>query len=291
MQGLSSFLDEALSQILEQAVIKQVHMQGGGDINAAAVLNTTEGNFFIKWNKAELADMFEQEAKGLVLLHNTGVIQAPTVCGSGIVEDKSFLILEYLQRGRASEEYWTDLGENLAKMHLIKAERFGLDHDNYIGRLTQSNAMCKDWVAFYREERLMPQLKLAQANNYVSEQFGERFEGLLEKLPDLMPTAEPALLHGDLWNGNVMPGMEGKAYFFDPAVYYGAREMDLAMTRLFGGFEKRFYDAYQAVYPLPYHFEELVDLYNLYSLMVHVNLMGAHAGYVGSVERIINRYR
>lgn len=290
MQGVGDFLNQALRQVLEQGVIEQVRIQSGGDINAAAIINTTQGDFFIKWNEAELADMFEQEAKGLVLLHNTGVIQAPRVCGLGTVGDKSFLVLEYLQRGDASESYWTDLGEHLAKMHLIKAERFGLDHGNYIGRLAQSNTMHDDWVTFYREERLRPQWKLARSNGYVSQQFSQRFEHFLEKLPDLMPDAEPALLHGDLWSGNVMPGMQGEAYFFDPAVYYGAREMDLAMTRLFGGFENRFYDAYQSVYPLPYHFEEFVDLYNLYPLMVHVNLFGANAGYVNSVERIVNRY-
>ncbi len=291
MQETRDFLDKALSHVLKRGVVEQVRMQGGGYINAAAVVNTSCGDFFIKWNEAEFAHMFEQEAKGLALLHDTGIIHAPTVCGLGIVGGKSFLIQEYLQRGHASQNYWADLGAHLAAMHLIKAEMFGLDHDNYIGRLAQSNTMCDDWVTFYRERRLRPQLKLALSNGYVSQQFSQRFERFLEKLPDLMPDAEPALLHGDLWNGNVMPGMQGEAYFFDPAVYYGAREMDLAMTRLFGGFEKLFYDAYHAVYPLPYHFEGLVDLYNLYPLMVHVNLLGADAGYVSSVERIINRYR
>lgn len=290
MRELDEFLNQALEQVLSKCTIQKVRMQGGGYINSAAVVGTNHGDFFIKWNDADFADMFIQEAKGLALLNSIEVIQAPKICGLGTVEDKSFLIQEYLQRGSASDSYWMQLGEALAAMHQLKAKTFGLDHDNYIGRLPQSNAVNDNWVSFYRQERLNAQLKLAMANGYVSNRFAHNFDLFLEKLPDLIPASEPSFLHGDLWNGNVMPGANGAAYFFDPAVYYGAREMDLAMTRLFGGFEPRFYEAYHAVYPLPDNFEDLADIYNLYPLMVHVNLLGPDAGYVSSVERIIERY-
>ncbi len=290
MHETEEFLNQALRYVLGSCTLQKVSMQGGGYVNTAAVIKTDRGDFFIKWNDAGFADMFIQEARGLELLHQTVTVQTPVVRGMGTVSGKSFLVQEYLKRGAPDKNYWTDLGEHLAALHLVKAKCFGLDHDNYIGRLPQPNKQKNDWQSFYREERLRAQLTLAVSNSFVSRHFVQRFESFLEKCDELMPASEPSFLHGDLWNGNVMPGTKGEAYFFDPAIYYGAREMDLAMTHLFGGFERRFYEAYDAVYPIPAHFHELVDLYNLYPLMVHVNLLGPDAGYVGSIEHILNRY-
>lgn len=290
MGGMKEFLSEALKHVLGPCVINEVSLQGGGYINSAAVLRADRGDFFIKWNDAEFGNMFEKEARGLELLQQTGTVQIPVVRGLGTVSGKSFLVQEYIKRGAPGKNYWTDLGEHLAALHSIKGEYFGLDHDNYIGRLPQSNKSEDDWRVFYREERLRAQLTQAVSNGFVSQHFVDRFELFLEKIADLLPVSEPSFLHGDLWNGNVMPGTGGEAYFFDPAIYYGAREMDLAMTRLFGGFEDRFYEAYHTVYPIPNHFHDLVGLYNLYPLMVHVNLLGPDAGYIVSVERVINRF-
>lgn len=288
----SIFFERALKESLGNGfTVKEVSMLRGGCINAAARIGTDEGDFFLKWNDVDLIDMFEKEARGLQLLRASQTIRVPEVYGSGTVEGKSFLLLEFLESGPEDANYHTRMGEQLAALHLIGQQSFGLDHDNYIGKLPQSNSNHSDWLSFFKEERLRKQLALAVSKGYASQDFVQCFEAFLDKLNDLLPSSEPSLLHGDLWSGNVMAGAGGEACFFDPAVYCGAREMDLAMTRLFGGFDRLFYQAYHGVYPLPRGFEELADLYNLYPLMVHVNLFGPNSGDLNSVNQIIRRYQ
>lgn len=288
----NAFFERVLEETLGKTIsINEVSVLEGGCINTAAKINAASGDFFLKWNDAGLIDMFETEARGLQLLRASQTIRVPEVYGSGKVEGKSFLLLEFLEPGPEDANYHTCMGEQLAALHLVNQPTFGLDHDNYIGRLPQSNLNHRDWLSFFKEERLRKQLTLTVSKAYASHDFIQRFETFLDKLNDLLPSSEPSLLHGDLWSGNVMAGAGGEACFFDPAVYYGAREMDLAMTRLFGGFDRLFYEAYHAVYPLPRDFEELADLYNLYPLMVHVNLFGPGSGYLNSVNKIVRRYR
>ena len=266
-----------------------IRMENGGCINMALSVTTERGVFFIKWNELAYEDMFEKEAEGLALLSGTEAISVPEVIGFGQVEEKSFLVLEHIQETYPSRLYWQDLGRSLATLHGVTANNCGLGHNNYIGRLHQTNTSRPSWIDFYKEMRLSHQLGLAMYNDYVDKAFVRDFKTFLEKLERIIPESKSCLLHGDLWNGNIMP-MDDKAYVFDPAVYYGAPEMDLAMTRLFGGFDEVFYQAYHEVNPIPDHFEELLDVYNLYPLMVHVNLFGPNSGYLGSVKRIIKRY-
>lgn len=291
MQEISKFLEGGLSLVLGcQVSVDQVRIQDGGYINTSALVKTSSGYFFVKWNEAHLIDMFEQEARGLELLGATETIKTPEVYGFGKAGGKSMLVLEVVERGIAGQNYWADMGERLAAMHLLSQETFGLDHDNYIGRLTQSNSPEGNWLKFYTEQRLRYQLDMGISKGFIPRDFVERFNRFLDKLATILPSSKPSILHGDLWNGNVMPGANGETYFFDPAVYCGAREMDLAMTSLFGGFDPRFYEAYQSVYPLPESFEDLMDVYNLYPLMVHVNLFGPGSEYLDSADRIIKRY-
>ncbi|GHE67021.1 fructosamine kinase family protein [Roseivirga thermotolerans] len=286
----TELLGSMLFQVLgDDLTIEGILMQSGGDINMAVCVQTAHGDFFVKWHEGGYEDMMEKEALGLKLLKKVPGLKVPEVFGHGRLNDISFLVLEFLERGREDEVYWTRLGEALAELHRVKGDSFGLDHDNYIGRLQQCNKPTQDWVSFFAEFRLNAQLGLAIYNQQVNQEFVRDFKQFLHKLPGLMPESEPSLLHGDLWSGNAFGSTKGPA-LFDPAVYYGAREMDLAMTRLFGGFNQRFYEAYDAIYPLPDDFDALVEIYNLYPLMVHVNLFGANSGYLGSVWRTIKRY-
>ena len=282
---ITRILFQATGYELEPANIR---MENGGCINMALSVDTLQGKFFIKWNELEFADMFEKEARGLEILSESTSVNTPRVMGYGTLEEKSFLVLEHVQEGPATKDYWQNLGRDIARLHKVKAKQCGLGHDNYIGRLHQKNTPNPSWLHFYMEQRLNAQLGLAIYNDFVEADFVKSFKSFLNKLDLIIPESAPCLLHGDLWNGNIMSA--NKAYIFDPAVYYGAPEMDLAMTRLFGGFDQLFYEAYHEENPISNHFEELLDVYKLYPLMVHVNLFGPNAGYLGSVKRIVNRY-
>lgn len=266
-----------------------IKMENGGCINMALSFSTAQGSFFVKWNELAFADMFEKEAKSLEILNNSEVVVTPNLVGYGTVEEKSFLMLERIESVSPTINSWELLGRNLAKLHQVRAQKFGLGYNNYIGRLEQNNRPMENWLDFYRERRLNSQLGLAIYNKFVDESFVSKFKMFLEKLGQILPDSAPCLLHGDLWNGNVLL-TDKTAYLIDPAIYYGAPEMDLAMTRLFGGFPDEFYAAYNELSPISNNFEELLDVYNLYSLMVHVNLFGPEAGYLGKVERTIVRY-
>lgn len=263
--------------------------ESGGCINNAVKLSTSEGVYFLKWNGDIPDDMFQKEGDGLKLLADCNAIKIPELLGYGKFEGKYFLLLEYIESDRPSQNYWEDFGSQLAKMHLENTiENYGLSYDNYIGKLPQANDPLVDWVEFFIQNRLEPQLKLAIYNGLVSADFVTRYREFYQLLPELLPVDQPALLHGDMWSGNVMVGSHGKACLIDPAVYYGHREIELAFTRMFGGFDRSFYDAYQESYPLEPGFEERVGIYNIYPHMVHVNLFGT--SYLNGVESILRHY-
>jgi fructosamine-3-kinase len=173
-------------------------------------------------------------------------------------------------------------------MHRQTNDKFGLDHDNYIGSLNQSNKFHSTWAEFFIEERLMPQLKIAFDNKIIQRSFTRLADQLFPRLHNLCPVERPALLHGDLWSGNFMPTQDGSPCIYDPAVYYGHREMDIAMTKLFGGFDDNFYDAYNENFPLEKEWLKRVDLCNLYPLLVHVNLFGG--SYIRQAETTLKQY-
>ncbi len=251
----------------------------GGCINKAHKLETTAGNYFVKFNsRVRYPGMFEAEAKGLRLLRSSGVFRVPEVLLVGDHEAFSYIILEFIESGKRKNEYWEQAGSQLASLHKNSVGYFGLDHNNYIGLLPQSNTKHKDWITFFLEERILA----------IGKELVEPYQDKLEKhFREEFPSEAPALIHGDLWSGNIMCADDGLACFIDPAVYFGHREMDLAMTRLFGGFPDEFYKAYQAVFPLEIGFEARVDLYNLYSLLVHVKLFDG--SYINQVNAILNR--
>ncbi len=283
---VSRFLFHAFGKDLE---VQNVLFESGGCINMSVKVETDLGSYFIKWNELEQKDLFEREVSGLELLRGKSSLIIPEVISHGVVKEKTYLVMEYLEQVADDPKTQEKLGEGLAELHSHSSEYSGLKESNFIGKLPQNNEFCTNWVDFFKEKRLGVQLGLAIYENRVEQDFVDQFKRFLDALPNIIPDSKPVLLHGDLWNGNTMSTVNGPAVF-DPAVYYGAAEMDLAMTKLFGGFSSSFYEGYQANGQLSPDFNELVDVYNLYPLMVHVNLFGADSGYLGSVKRIISRY-
>jgi len=288
-------LERALEQALGESVIEGRRL-GGGDINDAYEVRLASGrSVFVKTNAPDLAGMFEAEARGLGWLAEARALRVPEVIAVGGGDGQpAYLALEYLGVGRPQADHDVRLGRGLASLHRFGAPSFGLDHDNYIGRLPQSNRSAgtraaRSWPDFYREQRLEAQLRLAERRELASPRMLRGFAKLLEKLEALVGPAEPpARLHGDLWGGNLHTDEVGAPCLIDPAVYGGHREVDLAMMRLFGGFGARVFDAYREAYPLAEGHEDRVLLYQLYPLLVHVNHFGG--GYVRSVEGALARY-
>ncbi|OFY63201.1 MAG: hypothetical protein A3H98_14415 [Bacteroidetes bacterium RIFCSPLOWO2_02_FULL_36_8] len=283
-------IEDTLSKKFNVPVkILSVTAMGGGCINECAVLKTGNGTFFIKWNRSKyFPEMFLKEVKGLTILRRANCISVPEVIACGNAGDDDYLILKSIFSSERKRNFWENFGLSLANIHRNHSEKFGLDHDNYIGSLVQYNEFRNNWVDFFIEQRLSKQIKLAFDKKNISDNTVKKFQKLFPKLKDIFPVENPSLLHGDLWNGNFMSGPDGYAWLIDPAVYYGHREAELAFTKLFGGFEYEFYTSYQNNFPLEPGFDERYDVYNLYPLMVHVNLFGG--GYLSSVEGILNRY-
>jgi protein-ribulosamine 3-kinase len=228
------------------------------------------------------------EADGLARLAETGAIRVPRVLGEGADDSHAWLELERLDLCPPDAASDARMGEALARLHAATGTAFGLDRDNANGAAPQPNAPSADWVAFFRERRLGFQLGLAARNGHVGP-IQERGLRLLEALPAFFAGhhPRPSLLHGDLWGGNRAMLADGTPVVFDPAVYYGDREADIAMTRLFGGFGPRFYSAYQAAWPVDAGAAARSDLYNLYHVLNHLNIFGG--GYRAQAEALIAR--
>jgi len=261
----------------------------GGCINTCFQVQTTAGDYFLKYNDVgKYPQMFEAELKGLELLKDANAIPVPGVIFNGEVNGTSFLVLEWIEPGRRNKDSWSYFGKHLAKLHRSSVTNYGLGYNNYIGSLKQSNVQQNSWTDFFIHERIEPQLKLANEKGLIGNAMITQFNNLYRKLNELIPEEKPALLHGDLWNGNFLVNDKGLATLIDPAVYYGHREMDLAMTKLFGGFDMEFYSAYDESFPLDKGFEDRIDIHNLYPLLVHVNLFGG--GYVQQVKAVLERF-
>lgn len=261
----------------------------GGSINESYKVSTNKGDFFVKKNSAtQYPLMFNKETRGLELLCKTNVIDTPEILGVVEIENDSFLILKYIKSGKRCNTFWDDFGRKIARLHKNSNSYFGLDHDNYIGSLKQNNSEHDSWLDFFREERLERQVELARNNNAIDRETVNAFQRFYTKLEEIFPKESPALLHGDLWSGNFMVNENGNPVIIDPAAYYGHREMDLGMSKLFGGFDNEFYNSYNNQYQLENGWEERLNYCNLYPLMVHVNLFGG--GYLNSIKSIIMKF-
>ncbi|MGE5615352.1 MAG: fructosamine kinase family protein, partial [Bacillota bacterium] len=262
----------------------------GGCIHTALELKgeTAHGkkSYFAKLNDAEKKAMFAAEAEGLAAIRKAGTVRAPAVVAQGDDGEHSWLVLEWLTLGPLDANSAARLGEALAAQHRAAQEKFGWARDNFIGATPQPNGWSDDWLAFWREKRLHAQLRYAARNRLPSKMI-DRGERLLADCEAFFRDYRPAksLLHGDLWGGNAAALADGTPVVFDPAVYVGDREADLAMTELFGGFPREFRAAYAAAWPLDTGYGVRREFYNLYHVLNHANLFGA--GYVRQAEQTI----
>lgn len=258
----------------------------GGSINQAWLLAGDGGRFFLKLNAAAAADMFAAEAAGLAELAAARAVRVPRVVAAGVAAERAWLLLEYLELGAASAAAAALLGRQLARQHRVTAASFGWQRDNTIGSTPQPNGRDADWVRFFARQRLGHQLQLAAAAGHgqALQADGRR---LLARLPEFFGgyRPPPSLLHGDLWGGNWGVTTAGEPVVFDPAVYFGDREADLAMTRLFGGFPPAFHAAYEREWPLDPGHRQRRDLYNLYHVLNHLNLFGE--AYLGQARAML----
>lgn len=270
--------------------VKSANAVGGGSINQAAKIETADGEaFFLKWNRSAPDGMFQKENKGLELLASSGTgLHIPEVIDVGKTEEAAFILIEFIAKGSGSEKSSAAFGELLAELHKVTAGRYGLEYDNYIGRLPQPNNQTDNWIDFFVEYRLEFQLKQAINSGKLKSGTVSYFNQLYKKLPDLLAEEPASLLHGDLWGGNYFFNEKGQAAIFDPAVYYGNREIEIAFTHLFGGFSSIFYDVYQQTFPMEPDFDERKDIYNLYPLLVHTNMFSGHYG--RQVEQIVRGF-
>lgn len=283
MNGRSRQTDNTLESLLQQhlntsATLQELQALGGGCINQAYAATLSDGSrWFVKQNQAAKAEMFAAEADGLHAIRDTASVYAPEPVAHSVAGNSAYLILEYLEfSGRSNPQ---QAGEQLAALHRNSAEQYGWFRDNTIGATHQRNRQHADWVEFWRQERLGFQLQLARRNGYPARAYQQGLQ-LNEKLPAFFTDYQPpaSLLHGDLWGGNIACLADGRPVIFDPAVYYGDREADLAMTELFGGFGADFYAAYNAAWPLDAGYETRKTLYNLYHILNHFNLFGGGYG-------------
>lgn len=258
---------------------------GGGCINRAYRLGSGPHAYFVKLNRPDRLAMFEAEAAGLEAMADTGTIRVPHPLCTGTAGGESYIVMEYIAFGGSGVDRAGEAGVRLAAMHRASWANFGWDRDNTIGSTPQPNHPEPDWVTFWGRHRLGFQLDLAARNGY-GRRLRDQGERLLAALPALIDhDPVPSLLHGDLWGGNLDFGQDGHPVIFDPAVYYGDREADIAMTELFGGFGRDFYAAYNAAWALDPGYRTRRDLYNLYHILNHLNLFGS--GYLGQAEGML----
>lgn len=291
-----------LHNIHEQTGLRLVAVRtvGGGSIHRAMQVKdaTTGTSYFLKSNSLSAETMFDTEARGLSLLSDASQRQdaallIPRIIARGQTINEAWLLMDFLEEVRPAAENWHEMGAALARLHRddgLLGGRFGLDHDNFIGSLAQRNTIMSDnWATFFITQRLQPQFRLAATSGRLHS--GKSEDRVYTWIDQQFPAGPASILHGDLWSGNAMFAKDSqgviKPALFDPAVYVGHAEADLAFTHLFGGFDRAFYTGYASITPVEPGFSERIDILNLYPLLVHVNLFGG--GYVAQVEQIMGR--
>ena len=278
--------------------IGSAHFQsiGGGCINQTyRVKFSVARQFFLKVNSiARYPALFQKEKTGLEFIATQNIIQVPSVMLLGQINNHQLLLLEWIEGGIKTENFWKLFGEQLAGLHRRSwvdkngHPLFGFGQYNYMGSLVQNNDQNQEWKDFFVNTRLQPQIKLARENHLLERKHVDSFENVFSRMPEIFSPEPSALLHGDLWSGNFMCNEKSEPVLIDPAVYFGHRSMDLAMTTLFGGFDKIFYDVYDYHFPLPKNYREQWEVCNLYPLLIHLNLFGS--GYLGQIERTLRPF-
>jgi len=290
-------MNEEICNLLKPIFGQEVEVQSssqteGGCINQTHVLQLTNGErVFLKHNSNPPSDFFAAEAKGLQLLSQSD--KGPRIPKPLALQDSknpSFLILEYIEKSSPAPDFPVQFAQSLAELHRTTHHSYGLDHDNYIGSTPQKNALENNGIHFFRDHRLRYQQELARKTGKLPSKTDKNLSTLCNRIENYLDISgeNPALLHGDLWSGNYFSDQDHTPCIFDPAVYFGLREADLAMTELFGRLPQKFYEAYHEAFPLNPGYEERKDLFNLYHLLNHLNLFGS--SYLSSVEQVLKKY-
>jgi len=279
------------SKILEEKLAQKIisfSALSGGDINDVYKINTNRNTFVVKVNvEKRFPQMFEKETSGLNLLGETG-IKTPDVIAVFSSDKIQFLVLEFIEEERKTSQFWTNFATDLAKLHKTQSAFFGLETDNYIGSLVQKNSKKTTWEDFFIENRIAPLIKKAFDKGLLQSKPMQQFEHLFRKLNTIIPQEKPSLVHGDLWSGNLMAAKNQCPVFIDPSVYFGHREMDIAMTQLFGGFDNKYLEIYNEIYPLEKGWQERFVIHNLYPNLVHLILFGS--SYLSGIERVLRKF-
>lgn len=287
---IAATLPKVLNEIGDDTAIIDCKRITGGDINSAYYVKSEKRPYFVKVNENNPPRFFKSEAVGLELLQKTNVVKVPKVYY--VMEEKrgayGLLLLEWIEGEKTNQtSMW--LGQAVAKLHQCYGQHFGLAHDNYIGRLPQANGLYENWIDYFVNCRLLPQIQLAEQQSKMPIVRRQKLDKLLVSLDRWLPKlCRSSLLHGDLWGGNWIVGDKGIPYLIDPSVFYGHYEFEIAFTELFGGFPPLFYDAYNEIQPLSPEYKERKELYQLYYLLVHLNLFGEAYGF--SIDRILQKY-
>ena len=258
-----------------QNKVTEVLQVGGGCINQTYKLQVAGKSYFCKINSiSKFPGLLEKEKNGLFFIQIQNKIQTPRVVYSSNTDDHQLLLLEWIEEGIKCSHFWKTFGEELAALHHVSHNFFGLNDNNYMGNIPQNNTRQINWIHFFIEQRLQPLLIMCVDSNLLSTKHVQQFQFLYARLPGIFNDEKPALLHGDLWSGNFICNKNNQPVLIDPAVYFGHRSMDLAMTILFGGFDQTFYDSYHYHFPFPSNYKEQWKVCNLYPLLVHLVLFG-----------------
>jgi protein-ribulosamine 3-kinase len=274
----------------------QFHSVCGGSINDTYQVKTNNNiKFFLKLNSVtKYPALFEKEKNGLEFLGKQKIIHTASVITSDVMEDQQILVLKWIEGGLKTEQFWKQFGEQSAALHKQtwlgrKGETlFGFAENNYMGALPQVNTQKENWVDFFIHCRLEPQIKLAIEKKLIRSRHIVAFENLYSRLLSIFNNENSSLLHGDLWSGNFMCNENSEPVLIDPAVYFGHRSIDLAMSTLFGGFNKLFYESYDYHFSLPDNYDEQWEVCNLYPLLIHLNLFGS--SYLGQIESTLGKF-
>ncbi|HBZ08884.1 MAG TPA: fructosamine kinase [Bacillus bacterium] len=285
---MNQIIRQSLYKADDRSSIKNVKRVAGGSINESFFVETERSKYFIKYHANSPSGFFELEADGLRLIKSTKSISVPDVLAFSDKKGEAFLVMEWLE-GCETSKTQIQLGEQLAAMHQNYGIKHGFRKDTFIGTLPQPNGLSSSWLDYYRDKRLKAQLEQGIQQQTIKGKRRDRLEKLLEQLEDWIPDeAPPSYLHGDLWGGNWLPGPDGNPYLIDPSFLYGDRHFELAFTELFGGFTSAFYEAYASRFPIADYYEEIKPLYQLYYLIVHLNIFSEMYG--GKVDSVLKRY-
>lgn len=262
---------------------------GGGSINETFYLALGNRSLFCKVNSAtKFPQLFTKEKAGLEVIGNQGVVKVPLILDCFEFENHQVLLMEWIKEGERTENFWKLFGQQLAALHQQTTDDFGFEEDNYIGSVPQSNQKHAGWISFFSQERIQPLIKRCFDKNLLTKNHLQAFDNLQQKLVNVFEPEKPALLHGDLWSGNFMCNQDSEPVLIDPAVYYGHRSVDLAMTTLFGGFRQPFYEAYHYHFPFPSGHQEQWAICNLYPLLIHLYLFGS--SYLSPIEKTLKAF-